>query len=308
MICPLPIVHDYCRSPGCRPERKISPPCPHQWESHEDIDKLEAELKQKKVKTSADSIKKEKLGEKLESLKNLESFESKVTQQITQEVRQWINQSITSTTMSSTTKEPSSSDGEDHVYYEATTKHSSMVKSPGIVLDAFRDQINSNLQANDHLRSESVQPETSMMNHNSKDTIPPPIPPKTKTNALTPSPSRQEISPCKSTDDISSQSTVQSTVMSAEYIRVREKVKHFEQKVEEDFIRQSLEDYSETSTTIRPENIPGAVRILPTPTPPGSRPGSRTASRKNSLARSSSTEPGRPGLFSPINTPRSVTV
>ena len=88
---------------------------------------------------------------------------------------------------------------------------------------------------------------------------------------------------------------------------------HFEKKVEEDYLRQSLDE--EDCGIIRPENIPGAVRILPTPTPPGScpgsRPGSRSSSRKNSLVRSNSVDHsfstlGRCNLLSPVTTPRSL--
>ena len=150
----------------------------------------------------------------------------------------------------------------------------------------------------------------------SKPGSPPPIPPKN--NILTPSPSRNGISPARSadsgsfSDEISSQSTI-IIKTSNEYIKVKEKVMHFEKKVEEDYLRQALDE--EDCGIIRPENIPGAVRILPTPTPPGScpgsRPGSRSSSRKNSLVRSNSVDHssstfGRCHLLSPITTPRSL--
>ena len=84
---------------------------------------------------------------------------------------------------------------------------------------------------------------------------------------------------------------------------------HFEKKVEEDYLCQALDE--EGCGSIRPENIPGALRILPTTTPPGScpgsRPGSRSSSQKSSLVRSNSVDSlARCNLLSPITTPRSL--
>ena len=74
-----------------------------------------------------------------------------------------------------------------------------------------------------------------------------------------------------------------------------------ERKLEEDALK--LEEEEEGGTPragVRPENLVGAVRLLPTPTPPNSRPASQASSRKSSLTRSSSVEGNaRHGLLSP---------
>ena len=81
---------------------------------------------------------------------------------------------------------------------------------------------------------------------------------------------------------------------------------HLERKLEEDYLKQAFEAEEGETSTIRPEMIPGAIRVLPTPTPPGSRPTSRpesrASSRKNSLTRSSSSDITFGRVFSPINT------
>ena len=127
---------------------------------------------------------------------------------------------------------------------------------------------------------------------------PPPLPPKSRVSVLSPSPSCQsQPSPSFSDDTITSQSTVRT----CQYIRVREKVVQLERKLEEDALK--LEEEEEGGTPmagVRPENLVGAVRLLPTPTPPNSRPASQASSRKSSLTRSSSVEGNaRHGLLSP---------
>ena len=127
---------------------------------------------------------------------------------------------------------------------------------------------------------------------------PPPLPPKARVSALSPSPSsRGQPSPSFSDDTITSQSTIKT----GQYIRVREKVVQLERKLEEEALK--LEEEEEGGTPragVRPENLVGAVRLLPTPTPPNSRPASQASSRKSSLTRSSSMEgSSRHGLLSP---------
>ena len=127
---------------------------------------------------------------------------------------------------------------------------------------------------------------------------PPPLPPKARLSALSPSPScPSQPSPSFSDDTITSQSTVRT----GQYIRVREKVVQLERKLEEDALK--LEEEEEGGTPragVRPENLVGAVRLLPTPTPPNSRPASQASSRKSSLTRSCSVEGNtRHGLLSP---------
>ena len=59
-----------------QPERKVSPPCPHQWESHEDIELLEKEMKKKRPLVSSTVIKKENLTTKIESVQTLQHQET----------------------------------------------------------------------------------------------------------------------------------------------------------------------------------------------------------------------------------------
>ena len=127
---------------------------------------------------------------------------------------------------------------------------------------------------------------------------PPPLPPKARGSTFSPSPSSQsQPSPSFSDETITSQSTIRT----GQYIRVREKVVQLERKLEEDALK--LEEEEEGGTPragVRPENLVGAVRLLPTPTPPNSRPASQASSRKSSLTRSSSMEGNaRHGLLSP---------
>ena len=53
--------------PTAKPERKPSPPCPHSWETHDQVDRLEQELKTRKY-ISVKTMKVEQLSQKLEKL------------------------------------------------------------------------------------------------------------------------------------------------------------------------------------------------------------------------------------------------
>jgi hypothetical protein len=91
------------------------------------------------------------------------------------------------------------------------------------------------------------------------------------------------------------------------YVTVKEKVKMLEQKVEEEFFQHEfMSNETSTGTTIRPEEIPGAVRVFPPPSPSTSRPGSRKGSL---IMRSSSVDSsmfGASPAASPVNVPRSA--
>lgn len=240
-----------------RSERKPSPPCPHQWESHEDIDKLEQKLKTKR--------------NFLSTVKKYDRKEEVVT------VEQSVvtNNTSTSTTISTNNTEQEEKEREERSGPEYYSAHSVV-------------------------RSRS--------NINCADTAPPPLPAKNKLNVLTPSASMRSVDSGSFSDETSltasSLSTVQTVCSrSSHYMKVREKVVQLERKVEEDYLKQALD--SELGS-VRPDRIPGAVRVLPTPTPPGSRPESRSSSRKSSLTRSNSadytTSLARGTMFSPVNT------
>ena len=264
-------------------ERKRSPPCPHMWESHEEIEKLENELKN----TRRNQI----------IMKTREK----------NKVSLYAETTTNSCNISSTNEYSESADITDEkpVIYEVTA----IATSSSNLIDE-KKEANKKVIETGHMYHEE--------NDYHKKESPPPIPPKNRLNVLTPSPSRNGVSPVRSVDSgsfsdgISSQSTIRLKA-ETDYIKVKEKVMHFEKKVLEDYMRQSLEE--EESGVIRPESIPGAIRILPTPTPPGScpgsRPGSRSSSRKNSLVRSNSVDNSasqfaRCNLLSPITTPRSL--
>lgn len=57
-------------------ERHPSPPCPHKWESHEEIDKLEQSLKHSNIKSTSKSIKREYIQETIEKTIAKETFSS----------------------------------------------------------------------------------------------------------------------------------------------------------------------------------------------------------------------------------------
>ena len=117
-------------------------------------------------------------------------------------------------------------------------------------------------------------------------------PGKVRVSALPPPPSsRGQLLPSFSDD----KTTTPSTIKTSEHIQVREKVEQLERKLEEASFK--LEEEEEGRARVRPENLIGAVRLLPkpsspTPTPTSSPPNSRSASqassRKSSLTRGSS--------------------
>ena len=216
-------------------DRKPSPPCPHQWESHEDIDILQEEIKNWNVLTKR--VNTHKSDEKVNLMDNADSSDSEEPQYYgaTAIVRCHSNMS-------------------NHSEYQRSTKEIELPQTlPAKQL----------VDDGPYFSMKSVESES----YSEENTI-----------------------------TTSSLSTVQ-TKTSSNYMKVKEKVMHFEKKVEEEHLRLALEEqFGEcpNSPKVRPERIPGAVRVLPTPTPPGSRPGSRLgsglSSRKNSLTRSSSTD------------------
>jgi hypothetical protein len=80
-----------------------------------------------------------------------------------------------------------------------------------------------------------------------------------------------------------------------------------EQKVEEEFLQHEfLANEMTPGPGIRPEEIPGAVRVFPPPSPSASRPGSRKGSL---IMRSSSVDSsmfGQSPIASPVTVPRSA--
>ena len=219
-------------------DRKPSPPCPHHWESHEEIDEIQREIRNWNVLTRNNNS--HKSGE--------------------------INKNDISRNIDMTADDADASDPDEPQYYEATA----------IV------RCHSNMSHNSDYQM------------NTKIDLPPSLPTKQTVDPQTFS--MKSVDSNENIITTESLSTVQ-TATSSHYMKVKEKVMHFEKKVEEEYLKLALEEHfgeCPDSPRVRPERIPGAVRVLPTPTPPGSRPGSRLgsglSSRKNSLTRSSSTE------------------
>ena len=191
-------------------ERKASPPCPHMWESHEDIEKMENEMKNQKRARLL------KIREKNRSMSYSDST-----------CRSEIISSQVNCEQSQTQKNNS-------VFYEATAIASS---TSNLICDEPKEEMFKAIK--NHGPSGGIVDE-----YISKQESPPPIPPKNRLNVLTPSPSRNGISPARSadsgsfSDEFSSQSTIRVKTTN-EYIKVREKVMHFEKKVEEDYLRQA---------------------------------------------------------------------
>ena len=97
---------------------------------------------------------------------------------------------------------------------------------------------------------------------------------------------------------------------SSGFVSVKEKVKILEQKVEEEFFQHEFhsgEPGGGNGSAIRPEEIPGAVRVFPPPSPTTSRPGSRKGSliMRSSSVESSSVFCPSPSA-SPVTVPRSA--
>ena len=126
-------------------------------------------------------------------------------------------------------------------------------------------------------------------------------PGKVRVSALPPPPSpRGQLTPSFSDD----KTTTLSTIKTSQHIQVREKVEQLERKLKEESFK--LEEEEEGRARVRPENLIGAVRLLPTPssptptptsslptpTPssPNSRPTSEASSRKSSMTRGSYVE------------------
>ena len=261
-----------------KPERQPSPPCPHKWESHDEIDQLASELRKPKRVSKV-----VKAYDKKEEVMTSEDVNIVISGENKEEVQ-------TSENVSIVISGENNEEENTTQFYEATA--------------IVRSHSNISITPNETIKHCETEPEN-----------PPPLPAKLKVNVLTPCSSMRSVDSGSYSDEtnltMSSQSTVQTTVNSSSYVKVKEKVMHFEKKVEEDYLKQVLEaELGETSSsgTVRPDRIPGAVRVLPTPTPPGSRPGSRpesrSSSRKHSLARSNSSDNNlaMTRVFSPVNT------
>ncbi len=269
-------------------ERRPSPPCPHKWESHEEIEKLEADLRKTKVRpATAKSIRAEHLQDTLENMTK-----------------------STTTTISTSSQQAQSFNSSSLNKSRPLHQASNGLPTPAIPI--------------------TVQEISSKVNQ--------PKPAPIQTYALTPSSSKganlietssvvsDEIS-MSSQSTVRSKKTVTSTITTSssttssdkkEFISVKDKVKMLEQTMQdhEEHHHQGQycdseagSDLNQRSTpTIRPEEIPGAVRVLPPASPSiESRPGSRKGSI---ISRSASADIfggyKSPSRNSPLTIPRSA--
>ena len=225
-------------------ERRPSPPCPHQWESHEDIEKMELSLKR--------------------------------------------NQTLVQNVLTSKDALPA----KKRVYALPTSQMASQM--------SFSRQTQSMERTHNLFSKERAKRSTS----SPTPTPPPPPPPLPKSMSPVKMGRPASCSPCPltprtigvaptldSSSAVSDHSSAASTLVKKKkkFISVREKAKMLEEKVTQQHQQQqqfyedttNSEDTlkedaaSETSNqrstpTIRPDQIPGAVRVLP-PSPAGSR-------------------------------------
>jgi hypothetical protein len=249
-------------------ERNPSPPCPHKWESHEEIERLTTELQNMKRTNQVDLIRRSQLEEKIETLRqstNITYSEKHLITEVRQqevqtnpelnsseppailnpiaavvtkpldapkvikkeEVDQTFLESVTldntapsknqSTEEGPKSMKPSQlrnmwemkmNEEASSVIKTAKTKHTCMKTSQSFSSSSYKTQIVENNAVKSTTCDLNVSQDSSMISP------PPPIPPKTKSNILTPSPSRILLSPARSadsgsfSDEISSQSTV----------------------------------------------------------------------------------------------------
>eukprot|EP00094_Tigriopus_californicus_P002724 TCALIF_02628-PA protein Name:"Similar to unc-89 Muscle M-line assembly protein unc-89 (Caenorhabditis elegans)" AED:0.08 eAED:0.03 QI:0/0.71/0.12/1/1/0.87/8/85/2824 len=243
-----------------RPERNPSPPCPHKWESHEEIDKLVASLKDQRTD----------LRKEMQSIK---------TSHLTENIEEMTKITIISTRSSSTqqshnrylkplpSSQPLLEDGEKP-------------KIDGIFATVFRDG-HEHSEPNDE--TDPLEDDVKYYKSHA-EVVQRPVIPIVTTSAFTPPSSITTTKPNSPCDDISfsSQSTVKQA-KKTKFVGVKEKVKILEQKVEDYLSYDSEQSESRGATPVlRPEEIPGAVRVFPVPSP--------CHSRKSSTTRSSSAD------------------
>jgi hypothetical protein len=284
-------------------ERRTSPPCPHKWESHEDIEKLEMLLK-KPFGSRMTAMRTSSTKETVETSEEVSCKVSMLPGSVQQGMARPVKTiPIAVVELSESSSKSESIDKRNMWEKRVGEEQESLLKSAAKELE---DKCNQRAQeATADGNKIFYQSETSVRQ---RSNMVPPAPPMAKTVALTPSPpSIFPTSPIN--NSVSSHYTVVKQ-QQRKHVTVFEKVKLLEQKVEEDYLNSlsyesAYDDCSDaratpTSASIRPEEIPGAVRVFPLPqggTPSGSRP----CSRKGSLVRGSSVDSI---CFSPLTVPR----
>ena len=219
---------------GVPKERQKSPPCPHVWESHEEIDRLEQKLKKSSVNLS--SLRNQLLQDKIGV--NLEHQQQQQQQQQHQQ-QKWSKPDVA--------KLPEISSNERNVRF------------PTVKLEAPKEEkVENNSFKRMHRRNQSIAQEIFTSNSEKEQKAKVSYPPVIITS---------DDSDFKSVIDGKSQSSqfsVERKLCEKEERKrvfgIREKIKIIERKLEETHDESESET---TSTWIRPEDIPGSLRVLP---------------------------------------------
>ena len=277
-----------------RKDRKPSPPCPHKWESHEEIERLEAELSRASSKRSSAEVVKEVKTSTLQEMLTVEIQE--------------------------TVKKTEQTNG----YQQLRLKRTELQPQDNLKpLHDVEFQSKQRQVVNKTVDQQKPQP-VKLLAKQLEDQIavqfatdprsPPPLPAKVRTNVLSPTQSSSSQTAMSlvssftegSSDDFSS--NTQSTVIQQrqEFIRVKDKIKMIEQKVEDTLDTMSDTSSARQTPTIRPEEIPGAVRVLPPATSPMTLP-RQFRWGHSSIARSNSVDVFKSSpIASPLTIPRSA--
>ena len=303
-----------CRYRKIRPEltlkkgrqRNNSPPCPHEWESHEDIAKMQEMLRKPKAHRQGvhvtSSLEPEihsetmKMGGQEEENRRREEEKIRLAEKQKDEadciaLRLIAEQMASESNLSNSGKKTETNSSKMQSLLSFRTESSVLQNTPKMEVTSMSQQTISSVSNKATLSQEDVGSSkeetdssstgeeifyeaTATASRHVREEPPPPLPPKARVSGLSPSPSSCQSQPSPSFSD----DTSQSTVRTGQYIRVREKVVQLERKLEEDALKLEEEEEGGTPRTgVRPENLVGAVRLLPTPTPPNSRPASQVA-------------------------------
>lgn len=249
-----------------RTERNPSPPCPHVWESHEEVDRLLENLKTAFIANRITSVKTSTTRE------TVETTEERKCSAVSQPPR--------SRGLNAPGVQFGGQGGDlscPEMFRNLGSK-SMLEEQKRQRWTGTKQQSMSQVDNQIYYKSEVVNVE-----HKHERHIP------EKTVAVTP--------PLSSPAEDNSGSSQATVVHKRQHVSVRERAKLLQQKVEEDYINQVMSQEESASEAAecnearehasrRAEEIPGAVRVLPpmpSGTPSGS--GSRPASRRASLPR-----------------------
>ena len=264
-----------------RKRRKPSPPCPHVWESHEEIDRLLESLKTAFVANRVTSVKTTSTMTR-QTIETTEERSCSVTTPRAEGPNVQQLQQLAGDAVDLTNSEMGHLRRSEEQKWSEATRSKERSSAPAEEEDRiyYKSEVNIEHKHATHF----------------------PI----RTIATTPTPSVGATSSPAEDHSASSQSTV---VQKRKHVSVRDRAKLLQQKVEEDYnnlVMSQEESANETADCgdtrenrlpLRPEEIPGAVRVLP-PMQVGNPSGSRRAS----ILRGSSVDSA--GFSPPLTLPK----